>query len=40
MATKYAKVDWVGRLDADFKQVPSVQTFWTFHNIVMEHKKN
>ena len=34
----YKKIDWVGSLDACFQQVPLVQFFSNFHNIVMEHK--
>ena len=32
------KVDRVGSLDAGFQQVPLVQNFWNFHNILMEHQ--
>ena len=35
MAAKYAKIDRVGSLDADFKQVPLVQTSQNFHNVVV-----
>ena len=39
MAVKYkGKFDRVRSLDADFKQVPPVQTFLNFHNIVMSHQ--
>ena len=31
------KIDSVVSLDTDFEQVSLVQTFWNFHNIVMEH---
>ena len=38
MAAKYAKIDRMGSLDADFKEVLLVQTFWKFQNIVIEHQ--
>ena len=38
MATKYAIMDRVDSLDADFQQLPLVQNFWNFHNIVMEQQ--
>ena len=38
MAAKYAKIDRVGSLDADFQQIPLLQTFWNFQNTVMEHQ--
>ena len=38
MAAKYAKNDRVGSLDAGFQQVPLIEIFWNFHNIVMEHQ--
>ena len=38
MSAKYAKIDRVGSLNEDFQQVPLVQTFWNFPNIVMEHQ--
>ena len=33
----YAKLDRICSLDAGFQQVPLVQKFWKFHNMVMEH---
>ena len=39
MAAKYAEIARVGKLQADFKQVPHVQNFWNFHNIVMEQQE-
>ena len=38
MAAKYAKIDRVDTFDADFQQVPLVQNFWNFPNIVMDHQ--
>ena len=35
MAAKYAKIDRVGSLDAGFQQVPPVQNFRNFYNIVI-----
>ena len=32
------KIERVGILDAGFQQVPLVQNFWNFYNIVMEHQ--
>ena len=34
-AAKYAKIKRVGGMD---QQVPLIQIFWNFHNIVMEHQ--
>ena len=39
VAAKYAIIDRVGSLDAGFQQIPLVQNFWNFHDIVMEHQK-
>ena len=38
MAANYAKINKVGRSDADFQQAPLVQNFWNLHDIVMEHQ--
>ena len=38
MAAKCAKIDRVDSLDTGFQQVPLIQNFWNFHNIVMEHQ--
>ena len=37
MAAKYAEIGMVGTLKADFQQVPLVQNFLNFYNIVIEH---
>ena len=37
MSGKYAEIGRVGKLEAGFQQVPFVQNFRNFHNIVMEH---
>ena len=39
MVAKYAKLERVDRLAANFQQAPLVQNFWNFHNIVIEHQK-
>ena len=38
IAVKYAKIDMLGSLDADFQPVPHFQNFWNFQNIVMEYQ--
>ena len=38
MAADYAKIDRVASLDASFQQVPLLQNFWNFHNIVMKQQ--
>ena len=41
MAAKYAKkIDGVGSLDVDFKQVPLVQTFSNLHIVMEQLLKN
>ena len=37
MAAYYAEMGRVGKL-AGFQQVPFVQIFWKFHNIVLKHQ--
>ena len=34
----YAEICRVDNLEADFQQVPLVQFFWNFHNIVVKHQ--
>ena len=38
MNEKYAEICRVSNLEADFQQVPLVQFFWNFHNIVVKHQ--
>ena len=38
MNANYAEICRVGNLEADFQQVPLVQIFWNFHNIIMKHQ--
>ena len=37
MNANYAEICRVDNLAADFQQVPVVQIFWNFHNIVVKH---
>ena len=38
MNANYAEICRVGKLEADFQQVPLIQFFWKFHNIVVKHQ--
>ena len=36
MGVNYTEIDRVGKLAANFKQVPFVQSFWNFYNVVVK----
>ena len=38
MAAAYAESGRVGKLEVDFHQVPFLQIFLNFHNIVVKHQ--
>ena len=38
MNANYAKIWWVGNLEADFQQIPLVQFFSNFRYIVVKHQ--
>ena len=38
MNANYAEICRVGNLEADFQQVPLVQFFWNFHNVIVKHQ--
>ena len=39
MAANYAEIGRLGKLEADFQQIPFVKIFWNFHSIVVKYHK-
>ena len=38
MNASNTKICMIGNLEEDFQQVPLVQFFWNFHNIIVKHQ--